>query len=76
MLYKINYKVPMEDNIIGLEENDKKIRGIAEFSFNDKEYKSSLSILADIVPQKKKQLKIVIKDARRKPKSGEGPELF
>lgn len=76
MLYKINYMVPEDMDIIGLEEEGKKNKGIAEFSFTEKEELIFSSILDSIVPEKKKELKIVVKDARRKPKSREGTELF
>lgn len=76
MLYKNKYMVPEDMYIIGLEEEGKKNKGNAEFSFTEKEDLIFPSILNNIVPEKKKELKIVVKDARRKPKSRESTELF
>lgn len=76
-LYK-NYMVPEDNTLIGMEENSKKIKGLAEFSFNDKEAPQLSSILDNVVPVKKKQHKIVINNVRRnkRTKPGESPGLF
>lgn len=75
MLYK-NYMVPDNIDIIGLEEESKKIKGIAEFSFTEKEEPLFSSILSDLVPKKKTEPKIIIKNGRNRTKSGKSSELF
>jgi hypothetical protein len=74
-LYKIDYMEHKDSDIIGLDEEGKKIRGIAEFSFSNHEKIDLNPILPDVVPKKKRKHEIVIKDGR-KPKSRKGSELF
>jgi len=68
--------VPEDTDIIGLEEEGKKNKGIAEFSFTEKEEPVFSSILKDLVPKKKTEPKIIIKNGRKRTKSGESSELF
>ena len=72
----INYMVPEDIHIIGLEENHNKIKGIAEFSFDDKEKPEIQLILDDVVPIKKKEHKTIVKNARRGKHAKPGNELF
>ena len=67
--------VPEDMDIIGLEEEGKKNKGIAEFSFTEKEQPFFASILEDLVP-KKAEPKIIIKNGRNRTKSGKSSELF
>lgn len=76
MLYKINYMVPEDTDMIGLEEDSKKNKGIAEFSFTDKEDLILPSIIENLVPMKKNKPKIIVKNGRRNTKSRESSELF
>lgn len=76
MLYKINYMVPEDTDVIGLEEDSKKNKGIAEFSFTDKEDLILPSIIENLVPMKKNKPKIIVKNGRRNTKSRESSELF
>jgi hypothetical protein len=68
--------VPEEDDIIGLEEDGNKMKGIAEFSFNDRE-KPEFSIDAS-EPKKKEEHKIIIRNARdrKRARAGKNSELF
>ena len=75
MLYKINYMVPEDMDIIGLEEEGKKNKGIAEFSFTEKEQPFFASILEDLVPKKKAEPKIIIKNGRNHRKERQGRQL-
>jgi len=77
MLYKINYMDNPESHILGLEEGAKKIKGIAEFTFEEKGEITMQPLLDNIVP-KKKEHKITITNARRgkHTKSGKTNELF
>ena len=76
MLYKINYMAPEDTDVIGLEEDSKKNKGIAEFSFTDKEDLILPSIIENLVPMKKNKPKIIVKNGRRNTKSRESSELF
>ena len=76
MLYKINYMVPEDMDMIGLDEEGKKIKGIAEFSFTEKEQPIFASILEELVPKKRTEPKIIIKNGRNRTKSGKSSELF
>ena len=76
MLYKINYMVPEDTDMIGLEEDSKKNKGIAEFSFTDKEDLILPSIIENLVPMKKNKPKIIVKNGRRNTKSRDSSELF
>jgi hypothetical protein len=73
LVYK-NYMENKED-IIGLEEEGKKLKGIAEFSFNDREKPDVQPIVNEIVPKLKEEPKIEIKNGRSNRKSRKS-ELF
>jgi hypothetical protein len=68
--------VPEDLGIIGLEEESKKNKGIAEFSFTEKEKLIFPSILDSLVPKKKVEHKIIIKNGRNRTKPGQNSELF
>ncbi len=62
-------------NMIGLDEESQKIRGTAEFSFEDKEQPALPSILTEIVPKKRIINQSIVKHGRNT-KSGKKSELF
>jgi len=71
MMY-INYMIPEDTDIFGLDHEDDKIKGLAEFSFDEKEPLDLASILNDVVPKKKKEIVIVERNGRfNKRKSGD-----
>lgn len=67
----------LDENLIGLEEEGKKIKGTAEFRFTDKEV-PELQFMYDIAIVKKQEPIIIIKDDRRnnQPKSRKSASLF
>jgi hypothetical protein len=67
----------LDENLIGLEEEGKKIKGAAEFRFTDKEV-PELQFMYDIAIVKKQEPIIIIKDDRRnnQPKSRKSASLF
>lgn len=68
----INYMIPEDSDIFGLDREDDKIKGLAEFSFDEKEPLELTSILNDIIPKKKKEIVIVERNGRfNKRKSGD-----
>ena len=75
-MYIIDYMSPEDSSIIGLEEETKKIKGIAEFGFTEQESPNFSSILNNLEPKKKTEHKIIIKNGRNRTKSGKTSELF
>lgn len=71
MMY-INNMVPEDTDIFGLDHEDDKIKGIVEFSFDEKEGLDLPSILNNIVPRKKQEPIIIERNGRsNKRKSGD-----
>lgn len=71
MMY-INYMIPEDTDIFGLDHEDDKIKGLAEFFFDEKEPLDLASILNDVVPKKKKEIVIIERNGRfNKRKSGD-----
>jgi len=58
----------LDENLIGLEEEGKKIKGTAEFKFADKEA-PELQFMFDVAIVKKQEPKIIINDDRRNSQS-------
>ncbi len=68
----INYMIPEDTDIFGLDHEDDKIKGLAEFSFDEREPLDLASILNNVVPKKKKEIEIVERNGRfNKRKSGD-----
>jgi|688.fasta_scaffold1074876_1 hypothetical protein len=71
----INIMVPENTEIFGLDKEDDKIKGLAEFSFNDREGLTLPSMLVDVIPKKKQEPVIIERNGRRN-KRKSGDELF
>ncbi len=72
----INIMVPENTDIFGLDREDDKIKGIAEFSFNDREGLTLPSLIADMIPKKKKEPVIIEKNDRRNKRKSRDNSLF
>jgi hypothetical protein len=73
------YKIYMDNhNIIGLEEETKKLKGFFEFSFKDKDYLQDTSNFFEKLETKKRvEAQIIVKDARNNKRTkSRGPEAL
>lgn len=54
----------MEEDILGFDDIDKRIKGLAEFKFSDFIYVSNTSSFSDVIPLKKKKEIIIVKSLK------------
>lgn len=72
----INNMIPEDTDIFGLERENDKIKGLAEFSFDEKEALDLASILNDVVPKKKKEIVIIERNGRPTRRKSRDSGLF